>query len=59
MDMKLENILYDSQTENIKIIDFGFSLRAGSNYDLTKYIAGTPAYMSPELVNGSEFDPYG
>jgi serine/threonine protein kinase len=58
MDMKLENILYDSQNEEIKIIDFGFSLRAGSDYDLTKYIAGTPAYMAPESVANLDLDPY-
>ena len=59
MDLKLENVLYDNRIEQVKIIDFGFSQRAGSNYDLTKYIAGTPAYMPPELVTNTEFDPYG
>ena len=27
-DLKLDNILYDSETQKIKIIDFGFSLAA-------------------------------
>ena len=39
-DLKLENILMDSETKDIKIIDFGFSLPATSD-TLLKEFCGT------------------
>lgn len=35
---------------NLKIIDFGFSAKQSPNVKLSMF-CGTPAYMSPELIN--------
>lgn len=58
MDLKLENIQYNPDNEEIKIIDFGFSLQEDSKFNLTNYIAGTPPYMAPEMISSDEMDPY-
>lgn len=52
-DIKLENILLDSNN-NIKIIDFGFSIIIGEDKKL-KIFCGTPSYMSPEIVSKTEY----
>lgn len=46
-DIKLDNIIYDPQTELVKIIDFGF---ATVSKDPLKVFCGTPSYMAPEIV---------
>lgn len=48
-DLKLENILYDGETRQIKIIDFGFSLETKKEQKLDTY-CGTPHYMDPDIV---------
>jgi len=48
-DLKLDNILMDPSTKQIKIIDFGFSLKASKDDRLNVY-CGTPHYMDPDLV---------
>ena len=52
-DLKLDNILMDLSTKQIKIIDFGFSLKA-SDERLTIY-CGTPHYMDPDLVRKAPY----
>ena len=47
-DLKLDNILVDS-SKTVKIIDFGFSLKAALHEKLTIF-CGTPHYMDPDLV---------
>ena len=51
-DMKLENILIETKTKKVKIIDFGFC--CGSK-DKLKIFCGTPSYMSPEIVSKREY----
>jgi serine/threonine protein kinase len=48
-DLKLENILLDSENNNVKIIDFGFSAETQKNKPMNVF-CGTPSYMAPELV---------
>ena len=52
-DIKPANILLENGIERVKITDFGLA-RAVDDASLTQsgYIAGTPAYMSPEQANG-------
>jgi hypothetical protein len=56
-DIKPANILLENHVERIKITDFGLA-RAADDVNLTGsgYIAGTPAYMSPEQANGERVD---
>lgn len=57
-DIKPENIMVVGEEENIKLMDFGIArLRdAGTMTRLTRagVIMGTPAYMSPEQIEGGE-----
>ena len=53
-DLKLDNILIDPQTRDIKIIDLGFSIEAGPNEKLNFY-CGTPSYMDPDLARKAPY----
>lgn len=53
-DLKLDNILIDPITKSIKIIDFGFSLKAGTTEKLNVY-CGTPHYMDPDLARKAPY----
>lgn len=57
-DLKLENILLESATGLVKIIDFGFSLQLRSADQRLKVFCGTPSYMAPELVMGKEYSGF-
>ena len=48
-DLKFENILYDENTANLKLIDFGFSVDNADTQQPT-FLCGTPSYMAPEEV---------
>lgn len=52
-DIKLENILMDDNN-NIKIIDFGFSICVGADKKLN-FFCGTPSYMAPEIVTKTPY----
>lgn len=55
-DLKPENFLYSSNDENsdLKIIDFGLSkILAGGKLQRMKSRAGTPYYISPEVLTGN------
>lgn len=53
-DIKLDNILYNDNSNEIKIIDFGFSTYSKYNEKLNTF-CGTPNYMSPELILKKEY----
>ena len=54
-DIKPENImLTDEKNLNIKLIDFGSCEIINNNK--TKRKVGTPSYISPEILNGLEYD---
>lgn len=55
-DLKPENFLYANNDENsdLKIIDFGLSkILAGGKLQRMKSRAGTPYYISPEVLTGN------
>ncbi len=53
-DIKPENIFVDKNL-NLKLGDFGLALSAEDNFVTSPYsIVGTPGYMSPEQVSGSQ-----
>jgi serine/threonine protein kinase len=62
-DLKPENVMIimskdKSMVQKIKIIDFGFAVYKSNlkNLDIKEKYAGTPGFMSPEIVNCEEFD---
>lgn len=59
-DLKLENILLDSNGDNLKICDFGLATFLGgkenNNFDELLYTAcGAFAYMAPEIIRGEKY----
>jgi len=54
-DIKSDNLLIN-ELGQIKITDFGFSARRSDSKSKRKTVVGTPYWMAPELINGSEYD---
>jgi serine/threonine protein kinase len=57
-DLKLDNILIDPSQDagnRIKIIDFGFSIKAAPDHKLSLY-CGTPHYMDPDISRKREYN---
>lgn len=54
-DLKSDNILLN-QRGQIKIADFGYALQLTSDKLNTSGLAGTPAWMAPELVMKEEYN---
>jgi serine/threonine protein kinase len=52
-DIKPSNIMLTNQSD-VRIIDFGIALVAGSEISRIEGIAGSPSYMSPEQVQSLE-----
>lgn len=56
-DIKPANILIDKEGR-VKIVDFGLARLEGvAQLTIEGAVMGTPAYMSPEQVNGKRLDP--
>ncbi len=57
-DIKLENILIEVAHGKIyiKLIDFGFSVKSATSRALFFDHPGSPAYASPELIQGLPYD---
>lgn len=54
-DIKVENVLVDPETNNTKLIDFGFACKQEyPNQTLTAF-CGTPGYMSPQMAAKQEY----
>jgi serine/threonine protein kinase len=54
-DIKPSNILL-TQDGDVRIVDFGIALVSDSDVSRLEGVAGSPAYMSPEQVQGHELD---
>jgi eukaryotic-like serine/threonine-protein kinase len=54
-DVKPDNIML-SKTGTVKVMDFGIARVMESSLTKTGSVMGTPAYMSPEQVNGHKID---
>jgi tRNA A-37 threonylcarbamoyl transferase component Bud32 len=54
-DVKPDNIML-STTGGVKVMDFGIARVVESSLTKTGSVMGTPAYMSPEQVNGHKVD---
>ena len=55
-DIKPANIMYERQTGQIKITDFGVASLVNAARTRTGTILGSPSYMSPEQVAGKKVD---
>ncbi len=58
-DIKPENIILissDGRRDMVKIVDFGVAAILDARRDGGGAIAGTPQYMAPEQINGTDFD---
>ena len=58
-DIKPENIILissEGRRDMVKIVDFGVAAILDARRDGGGPIAGTPQYMAPEQINGTDFD---
>ena len=55
-DIKPANIMYERQTGQLKITDFGVASLINAARTRTGTILGSPSYMSPEQVAGKKVD---
>ena len=55
-DIKPANIMYEPESREVKITDFGIARITDSNKTKTGTILGTPSYMSPEQLSGKHVD---
>ena len=55
-DIKPANIMYEPESKEVKITDFGIARITDSNKTKTGTILGTPSYMSPEQLAGKHVD---
>ena len=53
-DIKLENLIYNSKTQELRLIDFGLSTLK-SNIEFFKK-CGTPGYVAPEILRDQDYD---
>jgi serine/threonine-protein kinase len=55
-DVKPANLMYDPQTDTLKVTDFGIARLTASSKTRTGMVLGTPSYMSPEQLAGKRID---
>jgi serine/threonine-protein kinase len=51
-DIKPANIMFDAQSQELKITDFGIARLTDSGRTRTGVVLGTPSFMSPEQLQG-------
>ncbi len=55
-DVKPANIMYEPESDQIKVTDFGIARITDSSRTKTGMVLGTPSYMSPEQLAGKKID---
>ncbi|MDH5633741.1 MAG: serine/threonine-protein kinase [Gammaproteobacteria bacterium] len=55
-DIKPANIMYDEESDVVKVTDFGIARITASSKTKTGVVLGTPSYMSPEQLAGKHVD---
>ena len=51
-DVKPANIMYEAESDTVKVTDFGIARITDSSRTKTGMVLGTPSYMSPEQLAG-------
>ncbi|HET9469837.1 MAG TPA: serine/threonine-protein kinase, partial [Usitatibacter sp.] len=55
-DIKPANIMYEPESDTVKVTDFGIARITDSSKTKTGMVLGTPSYMSPEQLAGKRID---
>ena len=55
-DIKPANIMYETETDTVKVTDFGIARITDSSKTKTGLVLGTPSFMSPEQLAGKKVD---
>lgn len=55
-DVKPANIMYEAESDEVKVTDFGIARITDSSKTKTGMVLGTPSYMSPEQLAGKKID---
>ncbi|MDQ5915199.1 MAG: eukaryotic-like serine/threonine-protein kinase [Pseudomonadota bacterium] len=55
-DVKPANIMYEPESDQVKVTDFGIARITDSSKTKTGMVLGTPSYMSPEQLAGRKID---
>lgn len=55
-DIKPANIMYERDSDTVKVTDFGIARITDSSKTKTGLVLGTPSFMSPEQIAGKKVD---
>ena len=55
-DIKPANIMFDQDSDTVKVTDFGIARITDSSKTKTGMVLGTPSFMSPEQLSGKKVD---
>lgn len=55
-DIKPANIMYEMDSDTVKVTDFGIARITDSSKTKTGLVLGTPSFMSPEQIAGKKVD---
>jgi len=55
-DIKPANVMYEPESDSVKVADFGIARITDSSKTKTGMVLGTPSYMSPEQLSGKKVD---